>query len=102
MAYLLTLCLRVDDFASNPKTLAEDLGISVIKYVFHCFLTLLVLIPHSTLCQSPSESHLQSTALPPPIAPLAVLSNSSLNVTVPVRDFPTHWRTRSLRCLGRR
>ncbi|KAE9399387.1 Rpa49 subunit specific to nuclear RNA polymerase I [Gymnopus androsaceus JB14] len=29
MAYLLALCLRVDDFASNPKILAEDLSMSV-------------------------------------------------------------------------
>ncbi|KAF9078296.1 Rpa49 subunit specific to nuclear RNA polymerase I [Rhodocollybia butyracea] len=29
MAYLLALCLRVDSFASNPKTLADDLSVSV-------------------------------------------------------------------------
>ncbi|KAH7872667.1 Rpa49 subunit specific to nuclear RNA polymerase I [Lentinula edodes] len=29
MAYLLALCLRVDDFVSNPKTLADDLSLSV-------------------------------------------------------------------------
>ncbi|KIK65044.1 hypothetical protein GYMLUDRAFT_39451 [Collybiopsis luxurians FD-317 M1] len=29
LAYLLALCLRVDDFASNPKTLADDLSMRV-------------------------------------------------------------------------
>ncbi|KAJ4481184.1 Rpa49 subunit specific to nuclear RNA polymerase I [Lentinula aciculospora] len=29
LAYFLALCLRVDDFVSNPKTLADDLSLSV-------------------------------------------------------------------------
>ncbi|KAJ3727338.1 Rpa49 subunit specific to nuclear RNA polymerase I [Lentinula guzmanii] len=29
MAYLLALCLRVDDFVSNPKNLADDLSLSI-------------------------------------------------------------------------